>query len=146
MITLLDIVIDITKKIKGKFINYKVYADKIDKITTPAFMVKLIPGKIKVVNQMAWDRLLEVDVIFFPENRTVEEMQNIEAELMMLFMPCVQIKDRYITLNDIDVVIEDDIMHFLFKIEYRDSREEMDYELMQNLYARFVNEDLQGGN
>lgn len=146
MITLLDIVIDITKKIKGKFINYKVYADKIDKITTPAFMVKLIPGKIKVVNQMAWDRLLEVDVIFFPENRTVEEMQNIEAELMMLFMPCVQIKDRYITLNDVDVVIEDDIMHFLFKIEYRDSREEMDYELMQNLYARFVNEDLQGGN
>lgn len=98
----------------------------------------------------SWDtayfqRIINVDisVVLVPDKFTEvkhEELMDISDELDKAIMPCLQIRDRFINVQEFNSHIFDDILHYEFVLDFTDcipsdEYEGLSYELMKNLEA-----------
>ena len=94
----------------------------------------------------SWDkvyfqRIFEIDiqVILLPDNFGIikrSELWKITDKLDAAIMPCIKIKDRFITVQEFNSYIFDEILHYEFVLDFTDYVPNDDcsnYELMKKL-------------
>lgn len=123
-------------------IPYDVHFNLVNKSKESYIWVKLQMRKYD------WDmayfqRSIDVDihVILVPDaHATVKhtELWDIADALTATIMPSMQIKDRFVTIQDTSSYIVDDVLHYEFNLDFtdyvqNDEYEEIGYELMQEL-------------
>lgn len=143
MITAIDIRKAFVKLIQEKAqIPYKVHFNYISKSNESYVWVELQPRKIN------WDKVyfqwvinIDIQVILFPSNHAEikhTDLWNISDALTKVIMPCFHVKDRFITVQDFNSYIVDDILHYEFVLDFTDyvqsdEYEGLEYDLMENL-------------
>ena len=96
----------------------------------------------------SWDKVyfqrvinVNIHVLLVPDEFTEvnhEELMDISDELDKAIMPCFQIKDRFVTVQEFNSHIFDDVLHYEFVLDFTDcipsdEYEGLSYELMKNL-------------
>ena len=143
MITATDIRKAFVKLIQEKAqLPYKVHFNYISKSNESYVWVELQPRKIN------WDKVyfqwvinVDIQVILFPSNHAEikhTDLWNISDALTRVIMPCFHVKDRFITVQDLNSYIVDDILHYEFALDFTDyvqsdEYEGLEYDLMENL-------------
>lgn len=151
MITLRSIKVALTARLKTKYPDYEVHFDNVDKTNGPYFYVSMLPT-VTTVDEVYSDRLIQVEVTFFmPRDKfgRVDRMRiyDVADGLDILFRPVVRIEDRAITIPGAELTTVDDILHYIFSLDFRDclTDEEagrVQYELMQTLQLTLNNTNM----
>lgn len=142
IITLRKLKRAISDVLKKKYPDYKVYFDNVDKSKAPYFYVEMSP-RATTVDRVMSDRSIQIDVELILEadaygrvNRTAlyEAADTIDTA----FRPVFQVEDRMITINDTEITIVADILHYIFNLDFADCFTDVEiggitYELMQHL-------------
>lgn len=141
LIRLLDIKEQITKLLKSKF-KYKVHFDNVEKSNEPYFYVEMLP-RHKTIDKILTDKSIQIDIMFI---LLPDEFGRIKRSILYdaadtldcLIRPVIQIKDRHITILDSQIKFHDEVLHYIFDLEFADclSDEESEnivYDLMQNI-------------
>lgn len=130
-------------------IPYKVHFNHINKSNESYIWVEL------QVRKANWDkayfqRIIDVDiqVILFPSNYAEvkhTDLWDIADSLTQVIMPCLQIKDRFITVQNENAHIVDDVLHYEFVLDFTDYAQSDEYEgllydLMENLEVKLNKE------
>lgn len=142
MITLREIKAGITAVLKKNFQTYKVHFDNIEKSDAPYFYVELMPTAT-TVDDVYSDRLIQVDITYIHPQDSMGRVSrtavyDVADTLDRVFRPVLAIKDRHITILDAEMTIVDDILHYIFNLDFRDAWTDeeagrVQYELMQSL-------------
>lgn len=121
---------------------YKVHFNHVNKSNESYVWIELNPQK------RSWDSVyfqrimnVEIHVILFPDTHAEVKHTNlmeISDALDAAIMPCFHIKDRFITVQEFNSHIFDDVLHYEFALDFtdyvpNDEYEGLSYELMQNL-------------
>lgn len=150
MITLRTIKAAIVSLLKTKYPNYKVHFDNVEKSDAPYFYVEFMPT-VMTIDDVYSDRLIQVDITFIaPEdakgrvNRTA--VFDVADGLDLLFRPVFAVADRHITILGAETTIVDDILHYIFNLDFTDAWTDeeagrIQYELMQELHLRLNGSD-----
>ncbi len=154
MITATDIRKAFVKLIQEKAqLPYKVHFNYISKSNESYVWVELQPRKIN------WDKVyfqwvinVDIQVILFPSNHAEikhTDLWDISDALTRVIMPCLEIETigntRYITVQDANTYIVDDILHYEFALDFTDyvqsdEYEGLEYDLMENLEVKLNKE------
>ena len=142
-ITAKDIRAAFVELIQGKAqIPYEIHFNHVNKSTASYVWVEF------QMKKSSWDaalfqRSIDVDihVILNPDDYAVVKytgLWDISDSLTKAIMPCVQIKDRFITVYEFNSHIVDDVLHYEFNLDFTDyvqsdEYEGVGYELMQEL-------------
>ncbi len=151
MITLRSIKAALTARLKSKYTDYKVHFDNVEKQSKePYFYVELMPT-VTTVDDVYSDRFIQVDITFFVPYDAfgrVERMRlyDVADGLDLLIRPVFRVEDRAITILSAETTTIDDILHYIFTLDFRDAVTDeeagrMQYELMQQLQLRLNDED-----
>lgn len=140
MITLREIKAAIVNVLKTKYPGCRVHFDNVEKSDAPYFYVEFMPTAT-TVDDLFSDRLIQVDITYIhPKdamgrvNRTA--VFDVADTLDKVFRPVLAVKDRHITILDAEMTIVDDILHYIFNLDFRDNFEDagrIQYELAQHL-------------
>lgn len=92
-----------------------------------------------------WAINVDIQVILTPDDYAVVKytgLWDIADSLTKAIMPCMRIKDRFITVQDFNASIIDDVLHYEFNLDFtdyvqNDEYEGAEYELMQDLKLDF---------
>ncbi len=151
MITLRSIKMALTARLKTAYPSYKVHFDNVDKSDAPYFHVELTPS-VTTIDGVYSDRTITVDItLLLPEDAygRIDRMQlyDVSDTLDKTIRPVFRVEDRAITILSARTVIVDDILHYLFDLDFCDALTDeeagrVQYELMQQLHLR-LNEDEQ---
>lgn len=137
MIGLLDIKKAITNLIRSKYPQAKIYFDNIDKCEMPYFYVEFTAIKNITLDSVYTDKLIQIDILYCPASKqdcNRNMLFAISDELDKIFRPVFPIMDRYITLQEVEIKIHDDILHYIFNLDFADAfDEEETHELMRTL-------------
>ena len=121
---------------------YRVHFNHVNKSDESYIWVEIRPRK------QSWDNVyfqrtinVDIHVILFPdENAEVKhtDLTAISDALDTAIMPCFQIKDRFITVQEFGSHIFDDVLHYEFTLDFtdfvpNDEYEGLNCELMRNL-------------
>ena len=134
MISLRSIKAAITAKLKTKYPTCKVHFDNVEKSDAPYFYVEFTTSIHTTVDDIYSDRTIQVDVTYVhPKD--------------LMFRPCLQVGDRYITILSAETTMVDDVLHYIFDLQFTDAwtDEEVGYirgELMQTLGLSLNGSDL----
>lgn len=141
MIKLLDIKKGLTTLLKSKF-NYKVHFDNVEKSSEPYFYVEMMPRN-KTVDEILTDKSIQIDImlVLIPDEygrikRSV--LYDTADTLDGLIRPVFHIKDRYITILESHTRFVDEILHYVFYLDFADCLTDKEssaimYDLMQTL-------------
>ena len=141
MIRLLDIKKELTSLLKSKF-NYKVHFDNVEKSNEPYFYVEITP-RHKTIDKILADKSIQIDVmlVLLPDKygrikRSI--LYDAFDTLDSLIRPVFHIQDRQITILESQTRFVDEILHYIFNINFADcmTNEESSaimYDLMQDL-------------
>ena len=151
MLTGKDIRASLTDLINEKAgIPYDVYFNHVNKSDTSYVWVNMSARK-QSWDEVYFQRIIDVDiqVILFPDtyaNVKHTDLWDISDALTQAIMPCLKIKDRFITVQDFHSDIVDDVLHYEFSLDFTDyvrsaKYEGAEYELMMNLELN-LNEDV----
>lgn len=128
-------------KVKAK-LPYRVHFNHVNKSNQSYIWIDVRPQK-RSWDKVYFQRILVIDirVILFPDNNAEvkhTDLMDISDALDMAIMPCFQIKDRFITIQEFSSHIFDDVLHYEFTLDFTDyipsdEYEGLAYGLMQNL-------------
>ena len=151
MITLRSIKKAITTALKGKFPTYKVHFDNVDTSDAPYFYVEMRPAA-KTWDRIVSERSIQIDIQFVPPLDTYgradrAQLYDVADALEFVFRPVFQIENRYITVLEAETTFFDEILHYIFNLDFADAftKEEIggiQYELMQQLGLEFNGNDV----
>ncbi len=141
MIRLLDIKKSLAALLKSKF-DYKVHFDNVEKSSEPYFYVEMMP-RHKTVDEILTDKSIQIDImlVLIPdEHGQIKRSVLYDASdtLDSLIRPVFQIKDRYITVLESHTRFVDEILHYVFNLDFTDCLTDKEssaimYDLMQTL-------------
>lgn len=153
MLTLKTLRAAITSLLRMKYpkSQYKVHFDNVAKTEdVPFFYIELTP-RAKPYDGIISERSIEVDIAYVAAedaqgNVKRADLYNKEEELYALFFPVFYVADRAITISEAETRIVDEVMHFIFTLEFADAftDEELhavNAELMQELTLNISKED-----
>lgn len=111
--------------LKNKYPNYKVYFDNVEKSNAPYFYIEMFV-RSGVGDCNYFERTVQVDITF----RAMEDKNNrikradlyeMSDSLECIFRPVLKVDDRYITINDFEHTFIDEVLHFIFNLEFNDA-------------------------
>ncbi|MBR1728842.1 MAG: hypothetical protein IJ728_04890 [Selenomonadaceae bacterium] len=146
MLTVSEIQTALTKLVTQNTKIKDVWFDRVNYPSEDEFQnyawIELRPNKTSF-DKVYYQRLIAVDIhiILKPdENGEVSrtEIYEIIDQLDAAIMPCLQIKDRFITIQNFRADIFDNVLHYEFTLDFTDyiqsdEYEGLAYELMKNL-------------
>lgn len=140
MMTLRDIKAAIVAVLNQNLKDYKVHFDNVEKSDAPYFYVEFMPTAT-TVDDLFSDRLIQVDITYIHPKDAMGRVSRtavfeVADALDKVFRPVLAVKDRHITILDAEVTIIDDILHYIFNLDFRDNFEDagrIQYELAQHL-------------
>ncbi|MDU4596445.1 phage tail terminator family protein [Clostridium botulinum] len=118
-----DIKDAITLKINTKFPNIEIYEEELQQgFEEPAFFVQLIPINNIRKSKNIRNRLLLVDIQYFPKGSSREEAFNVADTLEQIFIDYIRVKDRALKVDNVGYTVKYDgigiILHFQITIDY----------------------------
>ena len=149
MITYRSLKARLTAILKETFPGYKVHFDNVEKSDAPYFYVEMTPLKNKTFDGdgIYHDRAIDIDIqLILPEDRHGRVDRTVlyddSLELDKAIRPVLQIEDRFITIDEADIKVHDDILHYMFTLAFTDAEmDQMEYELMQELTLNINKEE-----
>ena len=140
MMTLRDIKAAIVAVLNQNFKDYKGHFDNVEKSDAPYFYVEFMPTAT-TVDDLFSDRLIQVDITYIHPKDAMGRVSRtavfeVADALDKVFRPVLAVKDRHITILDAEMTIVDDILHYIFNLDFRDNFEDVgriQYELAQHL-------------
>lgn len=149
MITYRSLKARLTAILKETFPGYKVHFDNVEKSDAPYFYVEMTPLKNKTFDGdgIYHDRAIDIDIqLILPEDRhgRVDRivLYDDSLELDKAIRPVLQIEDRFITIDEADIKVHDDILHYMFTLAFTDAEmDQVEYELMQELTLNINKEE-----
>lgn len=111
--------------LKNKYPNYKVYFDNVEKSNAPYFYIEMFVHS-GIGDYTYFERTVQVDITF----RAMEDKNNrikradlyeMSDSLECIFRPVLKVDDRYITINDFEHTFIDEVLHFIFNLEFNDA-------------------------
>lgn len=106
---------------------YAVHFDNVEKQDAPYFYVEMQPI-IHTVDRVYSERTIQVDITFVPAEDKYgrvdrAQLYDIADALDGCIRPVFYVEDRAITAMDAETTIHDDILHYIFNLEFADYRE-----------------------
>ena len=150
MIKLRSIQKALVELLKSKYPAYKVYFDNFEKSSVPYFYVEMFVHS-GVGDYTYLDRTVQVDISF----RTIEdkngrikrsELYEMSDSLECIFRPILQVEDRYITINDFEHTFIDEVLHFIFNLDFADAFTDEEVNAIQGEVAQSLSFSLNGIN
>jgi len=140
----------------------RVFFDNIDKMERPCFYVEISPQRERTWDMIISERSLSVDVqyfgtedddgniarasIFDDDGNVVQEgLYEVADTLDAAFRPVFYVDDRAITINEAETTIVDEVLHYIFTLDFADAFTEAELpedksELMRKL-GLFINKN-----
>lgn len=114
----------LTALLKSEYPEYKVHFDNVEKSDAPYFYVELMPAATTVDPDYT-DRLIQADITFIqPRDRSGRidrtKVFDVADELDKLIRPVLAIEDRHITVLGSETTVADDILHYIFTLDFTD--------------------------
>lgn len=136
--------------LKSKYPNYKVYFDNIEKSSAPYFYIEMFV-RSGVGDYTYFDRTVQVDITFRPIEDKYgrikrSELYEMSDSLECLFRPVLKVDDRYITINDFEHTFIDEVLHFIFNLEFEDAFTDEEVGFIRNEVAQTLTFSLNGIN
>ena len=136
--------------LKSKYPNYKVYFDNIEKSNAPYFYIEMFV-RSGVGDYTYFDRTVQVDITFRPIEDKYgrikrSELYKMSDSLECIFRPVLKVDDRYITINDFEHTFIDEVLHFIFNLEFEDAFTDEEVGFIQNEVAQTLTFSLNGIN
>lgn len=136
--------------LKSKYPNYKVYFDNIEKSNAPYFYIEMFV-RSGVGDFTYFDRTVQVDITFRPIEDKYgrikrSELYEMSDSLEWLFRPVLKVDDRYITINDFEHTFIDEVLHFIFNLEFEDAFTDEEVGFIRNEVAQTLTFSLNGIN
>lgn len=127
MISLRSIKKAFTALLKQNYPKYAVHFDNVEKRDAPYFYVEMQP-LIRTVDRVYSERTIQVDITFVPEEDRYSRVDravlyDIADTLDALVRPVFYVEDRAITILDAETTIHDEVLHYIFNLEFADYRE-----------------------
>ena len=140
MMTLRDIKAAIVAVLNQNFKDNKVHFDNVEKSDAPYFYVEFMPTAT-TVDDLFSDRLIQVDITYIHPKDAMGRVSRtavfeVADALDKVFRPVLAVNDRHITILDAEMTIVDDILHYIFNLDFRDNFEDagrIQYELAHHL-------------
>lgn len=145
MITAKEIRTTIASILKDTFPDYKVYFSHVESAEDSYFYVEILPHK-RLVDRVYYERQLDIAVqlVLAPVNNRVDRPKLYEAidSLDRVFLPVIQIGDRFITVQESSSNIVDDILNYSFSLDFADFMpdDDKEHELVENLVINGLEE------
>lgn len=136
--------------LKNKYPNYKVYFDKVEKSNAPYFYIEMFVHS-GVGDYNYFERTVQVDVTF----RAMEDKNNrikradlyeMSDSLECMFRPVLKVDDRYITINDFEHTFIDEVLHFIFNLEFNDAFTDEEVNFIRGELVNTLSFSLNGAN
>ena len=136
--------------LKSKYSNYKVYFDNIEKSNAPYFYIEMFV-RSGVGDYTYFDRTVQVDITFRPIEDKYgrikrSELYEMSDSLECIFRPVLKVDDRYITINDFEHTFIDEVLHFIFNLEFEDAFTDEEVGFIRNEVAQTLTFSLNGIN
>ena len=136
--------------LKSKYPNYQVYFDNIEKSNAPYFYIEMFV-RSGVGDYTYFDRTVQVDITFRPIEDKYgrikrSELYEMSDSLECLFRPVLKVDDRYITINDFEHTFIDEVLHFIFNLEFEDAFTDEEVGFIRNEVAQTLTFSLNGIN
>ncbi len=142
MITLVDLKKAVIQLLKTKIPDVPVVAQSVEEgFDKPAFFVQVLPVNTTLMNQRLFTERVLVVINYFPRNKTKEEKDAVSLEVLKMtdrlkafLFPNIKVKDRSITIGQIDSAETEGFLSLSFSVRYIEAFEVVDdSELMQDL-------------
>lgn len=121
-----DIRDTITEILNNAF-GYTVYTETVDvNVQKPCFIVQLIP--LQTTNLTYYqNRLINVDITFLSQNKTIEECLTVQDKLETIFDLYICILNRSLKINGLtfNTTSTDNILHCIFTLDYLEEGEKV---------------------
>ena len=136
--------------LKNKYPNYKVYFDNVEKSNAPYFYIEMFVHS-GVGDYNYFERTVQVDITF----RAMEDKNNrikradlyeMSDSLECLFRPVLKADDRYITINDFEHTFIDEVLHFIFNLEFNDAFTDEEVNFVRGELVNTLSFSLNGNN
>ncbi len=130
MITFRSLKATLTALLKKTAPDMKVHFDNVEKSDAPYFYVEMNPLVNTVDGDGIYhDRSIEVDITYVPDEDKYGRISRITLfdmaeKLDKAIRPVFYIEDRAITVPGAEQVIHDEVLHYIFTLEFTDA--EMD--------------------
>lgn len=126
MLSLLDIKQALNAALRRAYPKEAVYFDHIDKAKMPYFYVEFTAIHHTPLDEAYTEKLLQIDVTYCPNDKREVKRADLFAmadELDRALRPVLQVKDRALTLQDIEITVHDDVLHYIFNLDFADAFE-----------------------
>lgn len=136
--------------LKNKYPNYKVYFDNVEKSNAPYFYIEMFVHS-SVGDYNYFERTVQVDITF----RAMEDKNNrikradlyeMSDSLECMFRPVLKVDDRYITINDFEHTFIDEVLHFIFNLEFNDAFTDEEVNFVRGELVNTLSFSLNGAN
>lgn len=136
--------------LKNKYPNYKVYFDNVEKSNAPYFYIEMFVHS-GVGDYNYFERTVQVDITF----RAMEDKNNrikrvdlyeMSDSLECIFRPVLKADDRYITINDFEHTFIDEVLHFIFNLEFNDAFTDEEVNFIRGELVNTLSFSLNGSN
>lgn len=136
--------------LKNKYPNYKVYFDNVEKSNAPYFYIEMFVHS-GVGDYNYFERTVQVDITF----RAMEDKNNrikradlyeMSDGLECIFRPVLKVDDRYITINDFEHIFIDEVLHFIFNLEFNDAFADEEVNFIRGELVNTLSFSLNGSN
>lgn len=136
--------------LKNKYPNYKVYFDNVEKSNAPYFYIEMFVHS-GVGDYNYFERTVQVDVTF----RAMEDKNNrikradlyeMSDSLECIFRLVLKVDDRYITINDFEHTFIDEVLHFIFNLEFNDAFTDEEVNFVRGELVNTLSFSLNGSN
>lgn len=136
--------------LKNKYPNYKVYFDNVEKSNAPYFYIEMFVHS-GVGDYNYFERTVQVDITF----RAIEDKNNcikradlyeMSDSLECIFRPVLKADDRYITINDFEHTFIDEVLHFIFNLEFNDAFTDEEVNFVRGELVNTLSFSLNGAN
>lgn len=136
--------------LKNKYPNYKVYFDNVEKSNAPYFYIEMFVHS-GVGDYNYFERTVQVDITF----RAMEDKNNrikradlygMSDSLECMFRPVLKVDDRYITINDFEHTFIDEVLHFIFNLEFNDAFTDEEVNFVRGELVNTLSFSLNGSN
>lgn len=144
MISYNDIKDTVTLTVSSNFTDRNVYNEEIQSgFNLPAFFIELIP-LISVSETAVIYKSIGIDIQYISDvsNFKREEILSIYDKLEQLFNKHLQVKDRFLKIEQIGYDVVDKVLHFQIYVDYFD---ELSTETNESAPANSVEINLKGG-
>ena len=136
--------------LKNKYPNYKVYFDNVEKSNAPYFYIEMFVHS-GVGDYNYFDRTVQVDVTFRAsedKNNRIKraDLYEMSDSLECIFRPVLKVDDRYITINDFEHTFIDEVLHFIFNLEFNDAFTDEEVNFVRGELVNTLSFSLNGSN